>query len=431
MNPISNSELTDLLDWECLNETQTELSTEHFQQAASLSQSIHFSQQRWQIYINALAVLGFEQWLKERAPDLQLRIEQSCIWQPEYANLLPAACNIWVDNFKICIITGSNLIEEHRIPLAVFDIPRFTAHFYILMQVIEEQEQVAITGFLSYEQYLNYQQTAQLPIESDWTYTIPQSWFNSDSNALLLNLRCLSANAIQLPVIQDNSEVDNTALQQKLLNLDSRLHNQNIWQLLTVQEGINLLNNSELVNWVYQTITPSPIQPLINAGNWLNDKVDEITQELGWLLIPSLKLSKLRSSKDFKQVRTALKQQGVNIPADAKGAIRDLECNENKYLRLYAITWLLNENSDNSEWVLLIVLGSQPQKTMPKTLKLEVRDETELLFVQEVKDTSRGILYAQVVGNQGEPFWVNITVDEHTLIEIPPFGFELFGIGNG
>ena len=423
--PTSNSELTDLLNWECLNESQTELSPEHFQQAARLSQSIHFSQQRWEVYINALAVLGFQEWLKERAPDLQLQIEISSIWQPEYANLLPAACNILVDNFKICIITGSNLVNEHNIPFAVFDIPRFTAHFYILMQVIEEKEQVAMTGFISYEQYCRYQQTAQLPIQPDWTYTIPQSWFNSESNALLLNLRCLSADAIQLPVIQDNPEIDNaTELKQRLLNLESRLQNQNLYQLLTVQEGIDLLNNSELVDWVYQTIKPSPIQPLINVSNWLSNKLDEIGNEIGWVLMPSLRLSELRSLENFEQVRTGLEQQGVHIPANAKGAYRDLECNESTSLRLYAITWLLNENSDNSEWVLLIVLGSQPQKIMPETLKLQVRDETELLFEQEVKDTTQNILYAQVVGNWGERFWINIIVDENTLIEIPPFGFE-------
>jgi len=422
--PTSNSELTDLLDWESLNETQTELSTKHFHQAARLSQSIHFSQQRWQVYINALAVLGFEQWLKERAPDLQLRIEQSSIWQPEYANLLPAACNILVDNFKICIITGSNLSNEHKIPFAIFDIPRFTAHFYILMQVVEEKEQVAMTGFLSYEEYCRYQQTAQLQIEPDWTYSIPQSWFNSESNSLLLNLRCLSADAIQLPVIQDNPEINTTALQQRLLTLESRLQNQKLYQLLTVQEGTDLLNNSELVNWFYETIKPSPIQPLINVGNWLNNKLDEITNDNGWILMPSLRLSELRSLENFEQVRTGLEQQGVHIPVDAKGAYRDLECNENTSLRLYAITWLLNENSDNPEWVLLIVLGSQPQKNMPETLKLEVRDKTDLLVEQELKDTTKGILYAQVVGDWGERFWVNIIVDEDTLIEISPFGFE-------
>ncbi|MEL6463061.1 MAG: hypothetical protein AAFQ91_33410, partial [Cyanobacteria bacterium J06621_15] len=253
----------------------------------------------------------------------------------------------------------------------------------------------------------------------------------SDSNGLLLNLRCLSTNAIQLPAIQENSEIVNTALKQKLLTLESRIQTQNIWQLLTVQESISLLNNSELVNWVYEAVQPSPIQPLINVGNWLSNQVDEITNELGWILMPSLKLSKLRSSDNglrsldnFEQVRNALEQQGVNIPADAKGAYRDLEFNQNSGLTLYAIRWLLNANSDNSEWLLLIALGSQPQKNMPETLKLEVRDETELLFDQKLKDTTQGILYAQVVGNYGERFWVNITVDENTVIEIPPFGFE-------
>ncbi|MBV6625886.1 MAG: DUF1822 family protein [Rivularia sp. (in: Bacteria)] len=424
--PLSNSDFTDLLDWVSLNETQTELSTEHFCQAARLSQSVCLSQQRWQVYINALAVLGFEQWLQERAPDLQLRIEQSSIWQPEYANLLAAACNILVGKFKVCIVTGSNLINEHSIPFAVFDIPRFTAHFYVLMQVVEEKEQVAISGFMSYEQYCRYQESVQLPIESNWTYTIPQSWFNLDANALLLNLRCLAANAIQLPVIENNQEINTiTALKQKILKLESRFKNQYPWQLLTIQEGIDLLNNPELIKWVYKIIQPSPVPSLINVGYWLNNKFDNITQELGWMLMPSLRLSAMRSLENFEQIRTGLEQQGVHIPVTAKGAYRDLECNESTSLRLYAITWLLNETSANPEWVLLVALGSQAQAKMPETLKLEMRDETQVLFEQELKDTSQGILYAQVVGNYGERFRVNVTVDEETVIEIPPFGFEL------
>jgi len=426
--PLSNSEITDSLGWQFLNETQTELSTEHFHKAARLSQSIHFSQQRWQVYINALGVLGFEKWLQERAPDLHIHSEQSSIWQPEYANVLSAACNILVDNFKLCIIIGSNLIDEHSIPFAVFDIPRFASHLYILMQVVEEKEQVTVSGFMSYEQYCRYRETTQLQVEEDWTYTIPQNWFNSDSNALLLNLRCLSSDAIELPIAQNNSEADTiTALKQKLIKLESQLKNKYPWQLLTVQEGIDLLNNSELIDWVYEAVAPSPIQPLINVGYWLSNRIDEITAELGWVLMPSLRLSEIRSLENFDQVRTGLEQQGVHIPAIARGAYRDLECNESTSLRLYAITWVLSETSENPEWVLLVALGSQPQTIMPKTLKLEVRDETELLFEQELKDTSQGILYAQVVGNWGERFWVNVTVDEETVIEIPPFGFELEG----
>ena len=419
--------LPNLEDWQSLNETQTELLAEHFHQAARLSQSIYLSQQRWQVYVNALAVFGFERWLKERSPDLNLRIDESFIWQPKYANLLPSACNIWVDNFKLCILTSSNLTNEHSIPFAVFDVPRFTAHLYILMQVMEEQQQVAVSGFISYEDFCRYQQTAELEVEQDWTYTIPENWFNSDANALLLNLRCLSADAIHLPVnVNANQQIETaTALKQKLLKFESQLQNKYPWQLLTVKEGFDLLNNSELIDLTYKLVAPSPIQPLINVGYWLNNKIDAMTTELGWVLMPSLKLSAIRSLENFDRVRSGLEQQGVHIPTMAMGAYRDLECGDSTSLRVYAITWLLSEKSDNSEWVLLVALGSQPQAKMPETLKLEVRDETQLLFEEELKDTNQGILYAQVIGNYGERFCVNITVDEDILIEIPPFGFEL------
>ncbi|AFY57569.1 Protein of unknown function (DUF1822) [Rivularia sp. PCC 7116] len=424
--PLLNSDFIDLFDLQSLNETRIELLTEHLRKAARLSQSISNVQQRWQVYINALAVLGFEQWLFERAPDLQIESEQSSIWQPKYANLLPAGCNIWIDKFKLCIITGSNLIDEHSIPFAIFDIPDFAAHLYVLMQVVESKQQVAISGFLSYEQYCQYRQAAKLQIEQDWTYTIPQTCFNQDANDLLLNLRCLAADAIQLPLSTNIAPETVRILKQKLLKLKSQLKHKYPWQLLTVEEGITLLSSPELIDWVYENSAPSPIQPLINVANWLGNQVDAMTTELGWILMPSLRLSEMRSLENFDQVRTGLEQQGVQIPVTARGAYQDLECNEDSSLRLYAITWLLDSTTrDKPEWILLVVLGSQPQSSMPKTLKLELRDETQLLFEQNLKDTSQGILYAQVVGNYGERFWINITINEEIVVEIPPFAFEL------
>ena len=118
-----------------------------------------------------------------------------------------------------------------------------------------------------------------------------------------------------------------------------------------------------------------------------------------------------------------LKAQGVDIPLMARGAYRDLEY-EQGGLRLYVITWVLSETPD-PEWTLLISLGSQPHVQMPKTLKLEVRDETQTLFDESLQDTNQGILYAQVIGNWDERFWVTITADDEAVFEIPPFGLEL------
>ncbi|OUL20963.1 hypothetical protein BV378_28270 [Nostoc sp. RF31YmG] len=428
--PTSNLDFNDYLDWHSLNETRTELLPEHLKRAVRLAESIHLSQQRWQVYLCALATLGFEQWLKERAPELQIHSDSASIWQPATANLLAVACNIQVGAFKICVITASVLTDQHSIPHAVFDIPDFAAHFYVLMQVEESEQQVAISGFINYEQYRSYQQTVRLQIEQDWTYTLPQSWFNSDPNALLLNLRCLNPDAIQLPANIPSIETNTvTALKQKLAIIKPQLQNLYPWELLTVNEGIILLSNPDLINWVYKAATPSLVQPLINVGLWLNNEIDRVAQELGWMLMPLPALSQLRSlrslQENFDQIRASLEQQGVYIPPSARGAYCDLD-SEQTSLRMYAITWEVTETPDNPEWTLLIALGSQPQAQMPNTLTLEVRDETKQLFEQSLLDTSQGILYTQVIGNWNERFWVTITAD-NTVFEIPPFGLELEG----
>ena len=416
---------TDLLDYFSLNQTCTELLPEHFQKAARLSKTIHLPQQRWQVYLCALGVLGFEQWLKERAPDLHLQQRSASIWQPAYANLLVAACNISVGNFKLCLITSNNLTEEHSIPFAVFDIPEFAAHFYVLMQVEEEQEQVAVTGFINYEQYQKYKQSAQLQIDSDWTYTLPSTAFNPP-DALLLNLRCLETDAIKLPLplpaVENNTT---TALRQKLTQLEPQLQTQHPSQLLTVKEGTTLLRNPDLVNWVYQTANKSFTLPLINVGEWLRDRIDTVAQELGWMLMPPLPaLSQMRSMRgNFDNIRSLLDKQGIHIPPEARGAYRDLEYEQGGF-RLYAITWVLTETSE-PEWTLLIALDSQPQTQMPRTLKLEIHDETQPLFSDTITDTNQGILYAQVIGNWNERFWITATADNEAVFEIPPFGIEL------
>ncbi|MEH2058594.1 MAG: DUF1822 family protein [Nostoc sp.] len=425
LNQPPPQDFSDFLDWRSLNESRTELLPQHLQQAARVSKLIHLSEQRWQVYLYSLAVLGFEQWLQERAPDLRLQSDSASIWQPALANLLAVACNIQVSDFKICLITASSLTDQHSVPFAALDIPRFVAHFYILIQVEEEQKQVAVSGFMNYEEYHRYQQTTQLKIDADWTYTLPSTWFNSDLNTLLLNLRCLQAEAIQMPKIipiTENNPIKE--LRQKLTKLGSQLKTRHPWELLTVKEGTTLLSNPELVNLAYEGASTSVTQPAINVSLWLRDRIDELSQELGWILIPFPVLSAMRSlQEEFDNIRAGLEQQGVNISPAARGAYRNLE-SERGCLRMYVITWMLTETPEKPEWVLLVALKPQLQAQIPKKLKLEVRDQTQILFEESLQDTNQSILYAQVVGDRDERFWVSVKVDD-TVFDFPPFGLEL------
>jgi hypothetical protein len=411
--PLSLPNENDVIDWGALNSAQIELSPEQIQRAAQVSRSIRFSDQRWQVYLTALGTLGFEQWVRDRAPELAIQVNQSSIWQTT-ANLVAAACDVRVGAFKICVLSVGNLVDDPvSVPVAAFDLPDFAAHFYILMQVIEEEEKVAVSGFLSYEQY----RQMALKADSDWTYSLPLDSFNSDANALLLNLRCLAANAIRLPAMDVTRS--SSGLREKLSELQFYLQSQPAWELLSVEEGLTLLSDSTLVNSLYE-VTP---QPSINAGLWLRNQIDTIAQELGWMLMPVF--SPLRSLREeFDSIRSSLDLQGVQIPTSARGAYRSLKSEQGSF-RVYAITWMLSENPNQSEWMLLVALGAEPGADLPRSLRLEIRDETQTLFDQSLEETNRGVLYAQVLGNWDERFWVTVTADDTDVFEIPPFGFAI------
>jgi hypothetical protein len=427
---LFTSNLETCLDWGVLNETRTELSPQDVQKAAKFSQAIHLSEQRWQVYLCGLTVFGFERWLHKRAPDLHIRSDTASIWQPGLGNFVSSACNIQVGDFKICLLTANNISPNPSVPFGVFDVPDLTAHFYVLMQVIEEEQQVAIFGFMNYQQYQRHQQKAHLKPESDWTYSLPITWFNQDAETLLLNLRCLDYGAVQLPVTTKEVDVDvSAALKQKLRKLQPQLKTQPIWNLLTASEGVILLNNQDLIHWIEQvqtkTMTKSPIRSLININNWLQNKVDTVAEKLGWMLMPSLSPSQLRlrdAEDNFEMVQTSLQRQGINLPPTAKGAFVGIDA-EYGSLRLYAIAWVLPDTAENPGWILLTILAPQPGSPMPQKLRLEVCDEFQVLFDETLDDTSLGMLYAQVMGEMHEQFWVTVTADE-VVFEMPALGIE-------
>lgn len=396
-------------DWEALNSTETELLPEQIQQAAQLSQTIYLSDQRWQVYLSTLGAFGFAEWIKDRAPDLAIDLNHASIWQP-IANLLSAVCSVQTNRFKLCLISvGSSNGTEIEVPIAALDLPDFAAHFYVVMQVLEEEEKAAVIGFFTYEQY----RRASLQADADWTYSIPIAWLNFDANALLLNLRCLESNAVRLPQIEVHRS--SAALRERIGGLRSQLQSQSPWNVLSLEEGLTLMSDPALVQAVFE----APATPSTNLGLWLNNRLDAVAQAFGWILMP-VGLSQVRALREeFDEVRSSLTQQGVLIPVSARGAYRTLRSPQGS-LRLHAVTWML----DRTEWTLLIAIGAEPGEPMPSEVRLEVRDDTQVLFDETLNETERRILYAQVIGNWSEQFQVTIAIDDERF-EMPKFGFDL------
>lgn len=435
------------LDYQDLSAEAVDLTPAVIDRAVSLSSNIPSEERQWQTYLNGLALGCFEEWLASRASGLTLNQNHCSILQPAVANAIDAVCNLDVNGFKICLITvGSFIDEEVTLPRAVVDLPEHTPHFYVLVQVQEELETASIQGFLSYQQLVNQRATINLHAEEDWTYQLPFSWFDTDSDQLLLNLRCLEPTAISLPEIQSNRSMQLAQMRSELEALLPKLQSPHcqLWQVLSWEQGAVVLSNPELLNWVYQlqqqSEQPKPLasvrkhladtlqlltQPTLNAGRWLLGELDELAQELSWVLLPNLApATAMRSpTEEFVAIVTQLKQTDVAIPPEARGAYRDLRL-AGMPLRLYAVTWPLLSDS-MPEWTLLLVLGATPGSNLPPGLQLRVSDQTDIL-VERVLDAQQrnSYFYTRIVGTWEEKFIVTVSLPSGIEQTLPPFSFN-------
>ena len=427
--------LADSLEHEAIDPAAVDLSAPDLAESAQFSQAILQPDMQWQNYLNGLAVAGFEGWLAERSPDLQLDQQHSTLQQPAYANLLPAVCNLQVGGFKLCLLAVGSLWDEVvSIPSAAVDLAQFVPHLYVLIQVEEEAGQVMVQGCLRQDQLAQRRQS--LEAAEDWTYPVPLGWFDLNADNLLLYLRCLDAAAIALPT--PRSEPSRLPeLQQRLQSLQPLLQADTapLWQRLPWSLGAELLRQPAWVNWLYQfqqgQNLPLPAvavqldiaQAAINAGQWLRNRLDQTAAHLSWQLLPPLRpATAMRSSAtEIESVLSELERNGVQLVSQARGAYRDISW-ENGVLRLYAIAWALP--ADTAEWSLLVVLGPQPGDRLSPGTALRIRDAEQLLVEHTLQPGSAdSYLYGQIIGTLDEQFWVSIALPSGTVIALPAIAF--------
>jgi hypothetical protein len=137
--------------------------------------------QRWQSYLNALALLGFEQWFKQRLTNTSIS---------RTFNAQTQACQLQVGRFKLGIIASEHVLDEVvYIPKNIADQPNLNSQFYVAIEVLEEQGEAIVRGFLSHDQLVHYRDL-MTHLESD-CYPIPMARFNSELNYLVAYCRYL------------------------------------------------------------------------------------------------------------------------------------------------------------------------------------------------------------------------------------------------
>ena len=194
---INQNSLIDNIEQELNNKNPEIIWLEevYFQRAKHLSNSFDSEKStKWQTYQNFLTLLGVKEWLNQRKPQATI-LHQNC---QSIDNVLT---NLKLGEFKLCIITLDQLFGTVvNLPKQVVKHPNLAAHFYLVVEVIEEQQHLVIHGFLRYDQLKKTIEKNNSQLDQYQSYTIPISCFNSDLDRLLIYLRFLKPNAIPLPI---------------------------------------------------------------------------------------------------------------------------------------------------------------------------------------------------------------------------------------
>jgi hypothetical protein len=440
------------LDPESLSESVVSLEPAMIEQAMARSRSIQNADQQWQTYLNTLALFGVEQWFHQRAGDIALNCEQASILRPLYAREIPAVCNVVTNGFKLCLIaTASQPDEEIAIPRVAIELPEFIPHFYIIVAIYEEQAQVMIHSILRHDQLITQMQIIQP--DHDWTYPIPLHWFDCEIDRLLLYLRCADPISMPLPESERDRISALTTMQAELVNRLPQLQERDRpwWEVLTWAQAKLLLTTPPLLNWIENTQSHSELQtpnselptqhlsdllqlltrPMINVSVWLQDQLDDLAQQLSWVLLPPAS-SEMRlkgnqgtlSTEDFEAIVTQLQRQGVTLLPDARAVSSNVVIGTVP-VQLFIITGTLTEIEQSPEWSLLVVLGSVPGHPLPHGTRLRISDTTGILVQRMLAPNHENdYLFSQIFGTPDESFLVTISIPHCGSLSLPPFHFK-------
>ncbi|MCU0527748.1 MAG: DUF1822 family protein [Elainella sp. Prado103] len=352
--------------------------------AKQQSQRVSPTAAPWQIYLNGLARIGLQHWLEKRTPEL---LDQTALSLPVSVDEL---CEMTIGNYRLYLL-ATDTVDDSEVPITHGAVSTsFQPHFYVLVEVFEELQQVRVGGYLPQAQIAAFWQSQRPnPVPSQAAFAEvsndPAGWlsvtdFDLNIDRLLLQLTCLEPEA---------TTVSNPTTRSRMAT------------------AANLATN---------------------AARWLTNQLDQIAEEWAWVLLPpstSLAMRSLRfSSAQLGEVMTDLINRGkIAVPPQVGHVYRDIQIHE-MMLRLYAVTWELPNGNAPSDWMLLLILGTPAGARIPPDVRLQVRDETQVLADLTLEDNPNNYLYVQVRGEQNESFYITISYRDQQ-VNLSPITFAM------
>ena len=377
------------------------LSATQVTDAFAIAQRSSHPNKRWSIYLNALALAGFEQWLTVRnAIDIQFDRTHSSILEPIQDHSATAVHNIEANGFRICLIAipscPDNIVS---FPKSLLDQTEQFAHFYIPIAIQEELSQINIQGWLTGQELHQQQTVTTLATNRDGTYAIPSTWFIPDLDRLLLTLSCTQPQPI-------NNSIRNAT--------GNTIQNNPLREILT--------------------------EPITNVKRWIERRVDNLIQDLEWCLLPTWQvagalrgetglmstegeIAAMEDADAFLTILKTLARQGLTVSSDTRAAYRTLYLGTLP-LQLCILTKPLDVPGNLPEWSLTVILKPKIGTYLPDGIGLQITEQdTRLVEHQTQPESPVGSLFTRVVGERHEQFIIRVSQRDGTSLTLSPIAF--------
>lgn len=351
------------------------LESEDFEKAREISQQIADERGRWQTYLNVLALLGFVEWLEEQIPNIKINPDNSSVFKPDSTTITNTVSNLQVGAFKLCLIVIENSKDE-SVCLRENTIKStdLASQFYVLIEVLEEEAELIVHGFIRYDELVKYHHSFHITMETQNTTSnlnIPVSYFDPEVNNLLLYTRFLKPDAIPLPVAQ-NSIIASTSKR---------------------------------------------IKSLVHLGKWFEGVFEQGWQSLEDFFPPSLYWEE-RKSLCWGPSRGEFKNtQNSEIIGSKK---YDLGLRLKSQRVALVIRMKPDEDLENEKDVLVQVCPDENQQYLPQSLKLLVTlspDTDDSETEEVVARTADNFIQLEFNESPGKEFKVEISYEDLTIVE--------------
>ncbi|MEO1183978.1 MAG: DUF1822 family protein [Cyanobacteria bacterium J06636_27] len=240
------------------------------------SQDFSTDNRRWMAYLNNLSLKTFLPWFKEEYAQNAKVFPNSAtlpsIWE------VTNGTGISFDGKKLVLIPSEALdISELRVPQEWVDIPRWSADYYLAVQVNIEESYIRIWGY-----------TSQANLKNKGTYDANEKAYCLDKQHLISNLSILSIAAQLCP--EEITKTETVPLAElsttQADNLITRLGNP---QLINPRQAIpftmwgTLLENGAWRQGLYEQRQGMSRQRSIRQ--WMQNGVSEAARQFGWATV--------------------------------------------------------------------------------------------------------------------------------------------------